>query len=251
MDTLQYLPTKQGHKLAYRYSPGASLGVVFLAGFMSDMEGSKACFLEQACKKLGLSYLRFDYSGHGKSEGIFSEGTIGQWTKDTLAMIDQITTGPQILIGSSMGGWIGLLAAKARRNRIKAFIGIAAAPDFTVRLWNRELSAAQKQEILQKGFVAIPTEYGDVPYIITDRFIKDGWENRVLHQPLNLDIPVRLLQGMEDKDVPWDTPMHIAKALGGKNVDITLVPKANHSMSCDSDLARLEQTLQALVAKLR
>ncbi|UTW55549.1 carboxylesterase [Kordiimonas sp. SCSIO 12610] len=249
----KFIRTSHGTKIAYHKTPAVrakSPGVVFLGGFMSDMEGSKALALEAMCKAENRSFVRFDYSGHGQSSGKFEDGTIGLWLKDALAVIDELTEGPQILVGSSMGGWISLLAAKARRARVAGFIGIAAAPDFTVRMWNEEFSDDQRRAILDEGFVKIPTEYGDQPYTITKALMDDGWQNRVVHGPIHLDVPVRLIQGLEDADVPWQTALNIADKLTGDDVDIILVPGGDHRLSTDHDLERLKDQVSMIAKKL-
>ncbi len=234
-----YLHTRHGTKIAYHQTSGKGPGVVFLGGFMSDMEGSKATTLEAHCKATGRAFVRFDYQGHGQSDGAFADGTIGLWARDALAVLDTLTQGPQILVGSSMGGWISLLTAKARPGRVKGLIGLAAAPDFTVRMWHEELTEAERQKITANGFVKIPTDYGDEPYTITKALIEDGWNNRVIHAPLHLAIPVRLVQGMKDADVPWQTALKIAEALKGADVEVILTPEGDHRLSTATDLKRL------------
>lgn len=232
-------------KIAYHRTKGTSPGVVFLGGFMSDMEGGKATELEAYCKRSGRAFVRFDYQGHGESSGEFADGTIGLWLKDALAVIDELTQGPQILVGSSMGGWIALLAAKARPARIKGLVGIAAAPDFTVRHW-AELSADDQQTILREGRLEVYSEYGPDPYIFTRDLFEDGWQNRVNHGPIDLDIPVRLIQGTCDPDVPWQTAMSIADNLTGDDAEVILVPGGDHRLSEPNDLKRLVRTVDAL-----
>jgi pimeloyl-ACP methyl ester carboxylesterase len=253
MGALQFLETGHGTKIAYHRTPNGNSkgpGVVFLGGFMSDMEGSKALALETMCRRENRSFVRFDYSGHGQSGGQFTDGTIGLWLRDALAVIDNVTEGPQILVGSSMGGWISLLVAKVRRARIAGLVGIAAAPDFTVRMWNEEFSERQRSDIIRDGFVKIPTDYGDEPYTITKALIDDGWQNRVAHGPIHLDIPVRLIQGLDDADVPWQTALMIADKITGNDVDVILVPGGDHRLSSDKDLERLEDTVYLLAKKL-
>ena len=253
MQKTQYLETDHGTRIAYHKIPkgaGKIPGVMFLGGFMSDMEGSKALALEAMCLRENRSFVRFDYAGHGQSSGKFEDGTIGLWLQDALAVIDHIAQGPQILVGSSMGGWISLLAAKARKPRVAALVGVAAAPDFTVRMWHEEFSEDQRQAILNNGFVKIPTDYGDEPYTITQALIENGWKNRIAHGPIHLDIPVRLIQGMEDADVPWQTALTIAEKISGGDVDIILVPGGDHRLSTDQDLERLIVTVQNLTKKL-
>lgn len=243
------LKANHGTEIAYHQTSGAGPGVVFLGGFMSDMEGSKALALEAHCRATGRAFVRFDYQGHGQSSGAFEDGTIGLWLQDALEVLDRLTEGPQILVGSSMGGWIALLAAKARPGRIHALVGIAAAPDFTVRMWRDELTAEQRAEIDSRGKTEIPTEYGDDPYTITKDLIVDGWSNRVIHAPFHLDVPVRLLQGTEDADVPWSTALTIANRITGEDVEVILVPGGDHRLSRDIDLARLIRVVDSVAGR--
>jgi len=244
-----FLETKHGTCVAYHKTEGASPGVVFLGGFMSDMEGGKALELEACCKRAGRAFVRFDYQGHGQSSGQFADGTIGLWLKDALAVIDRLTGGPQILVGSSMGGWIALLAAKARRARVKALVGIAAAPDFTVRHW-AELSEEDQQTILREGKLEVYSDYGPDPYVFTKALFDDGWQNRVNHGPIHLEIPVRLIQGMADPDVPWQTATEIAGNLTGDDTEVILVPNGDHRLSEPNDLERLVRVVDDLVKDL-
>ncbi|WP_262693349.1 alpha/beta fold hydrolase [Kordiimonas aquimaris] len=240
-----FFESTHGTRIAYHKTEGAGPGVVFLGGFMSDMEGSKALTLEAYCRQMGRSFLRFDYMGHGQSSGVFADGTIGLWTQDALAVLDALTQGPQILVGSSMGGWVSLLAAKARRSRVKALVGIAAAPDFTTRHWE-ELSAEDRQTISRTGRLEVYSEYGPDPYIFTRDLFDDGWKNRVNHGPIHLDIPVRLIQGTEDPDVPWQTAISIAANLTGNDTEVILVPGGDHRLSRDVDLKRLVRVVDEL-----
>src|SRR5690606_20385704 len=179
-DTPSMLPRPDGQSLAYYHTPGFSPGVIFCPGFMSDMEGTKALALEKAMTSLHRSYTRFDYMGHGRSTGSFTDGTISRWTDDALAILDNCTAGPQIIVGSSMGGWIGLRMALLRPERIAGFVGIAAAPDFTARMWE-DMPPEGRAAIEKDGFWAEPSEYSDEPYIITRRLLDDGPRNYLLN----------------------------------------------------------------------
>lgn len=185
--------------LAYRHTPGAGPTVLFLCGYASDMNGTKALHLEQWAKARGQAYLRFDYAGCGESEGSFEDETLATWRDDALRMIDQGIEGPVVLVGSSMGGWIMALVAKARPDRVAGMVGIAAAPDFTD--WG--FTMEQKLALLQTGRIEQPNDYGDAPTVTTRAFWASGEANRVLVQPIAFDGPVRLLQGQKDKEVPW------------------------------------------------
>ncbi len=217
---------------------------------MSDMTGTKALALEEHCRKRGLDFVRFDYQGHGQSSGKFADGTIGRWAEDAVAVLDQVTEGPQILVGSSMGGWIMLLTALARIERITGLVGIAAAPDFTEDLMWAEFSPEIRAEIENKGRYEQPTDYGDEPYTITRDLIEEGRKNLLLRAPIPIRCPVRLLQGMRDEDVPWKTALRLTDALESEDVEVTLVKKGDHRLSEPEDLARLMQTLDELLEKV-
>lgn len=250
MSSPSFYVAPHGTKIAYRQLNGKGPSVVFMGGFKSDMEGGKALALEAWCKREGRAFVRFDYQGHGQSSGEFRDGTIGLWAKDAIAVIDALTQGPQVLVGSSMGGWISLLAAKARPARVKGLVGIAAAPDFTVRMWDTDFDEITRQEVLTQGYMQRPCDYGDEPYTITRALIEDGFKNRVIAGPLHLDIPVRLIQGTEDADVPWKTAQLIADKLTGDDVEIILVPGGDHRLSRDIDLKRLVRVVGGLVEEL-
>lgn len=238
-----------GTDLAYVRTPGKAPGVMFLGGFMSDMTGSKAMVLEGHARKRGRAALRFDYSGHGASSGAFADGTIGAWADDALFMLDQFTEGPVVLVGSSMGGWIASLIARKRPDRLAGFIGIAAAPDFTERMWAHDLTDQQRKIILTEGRVLIPSDYGPDPYIFTKALFDDGRANSVFSKPLRLDVPVRLLQGIEDPDVPWETAKTLACHMedsGSSDVEAVLIPGGDHRLSTERDLNRLVRTLDEI-----
>jgi len=203
-----------------------SPGVVFLGGFRSDMTGTKAQFLEDWAKKQGRAFLRFDYTGHGQSSGDFEEGSIGDWARDARRAIEALTEGPQILVGSS--------------------IGIAAAPDFTEdSMWDG-FSPAQQTELMEAGRLELPSDYSDEPYVITQRLIEDGRNNLILREPLKAPFPVRLLQGMDDADVAWETAPRLAQHIEGPDIQAILIPGADHRMSEPKELDLLAQTLEAL-----
>ena len=228
--------------LVYVKSEGREPTILFLGGFASDMDGTKATYLEEQCRKRSQAFLRFDYSGHGRSEGAFEEGTIGSWRQDALEMVDYCTDGPLIVVGSSMGGWIGLLVALARPKRVQGLVGIAAAPDFTRWMKNKELSEAQLAELQEKGQTHLPNDYGD-PYVITRNLIEDGENWSLLDNPIELGIPVRLLQGKQDTSVPWETAEHIAEKLTSEDVEVILIDDGDHSLSRDQDLEVLSQAV--------
>lgn len=240
-----YLTTAHGTRIAYHKTEGTGPGVIWCGGFMSDMDGGKALELEDYCKRVGRAYVRFDYQGHGASDGKFADGTIGLWQQDAMAVLDQLTDGPQVLVGSSMGGWISLLTLKQRPGRVKGLVGIAAAPDFTPRHW-AELTPEQQNDVITKGRVLIPSDYGPDPYTFTKALFDDGWKNRVNHGPIHCDIPVRLIQGTADPDVPWQTALDIANNITGEDVEVILVPDGDHRLSRDVDLRRLVRIVDSV-----
>ncbi len=241
----QILTLKSGASIAYHITPGSSPGIVFMTGFMSDMTGGKALALEELARDRGLAFLRFDYQGHGASSGEFSDGTIGIWSGDALAAFDELTEGPQIIVGSSMGGWMMLLTAIARPDRVAGMVGIAAAPDFTEDLLPNELTEAQKAEIQENGFVVVPSEYED-DYTFTKALFDDGRNNLVLRDEIPLECPVRLLHGMGDVSVPWETALRIQEKLRSDDVEVILIKNGDHRLSEDPDLERLTRVVGQL-----
>ena len=203
-----------GIGLAWRRIAGRSPTAVFLPGFRSDMTGEKATALAALCEAHGRACLRFDYSGHGQSGGRFEDGTIGRWTEDALAAIDRLSEGPLVLVGSSMGGWIALLAALARPARIAALVGIAAAPDFTEALIWQSMSFEDRETLMERGVLFGPSAYGE-PLPLTRALIEDGRRHLLLDRPIPLACPVRLLHGQRDADVPWEMALRIAERIAG------------------------------------
>lgn len=238
---------RDGVSIAYHRTPGKSPGVVFLGGFMSDMSGSKATTIETFCRDRGQAFLRFDYRGHGASAGRFEDGTIGLWAGDALAAFDRLTEGPQVLVGSSMGGWIALLAALARRERIAGLVGIAAAPDFTEDLLWAVLPPEQRAALARDGIMHVPSQYSEHPYSITLKLIEDGRQHLVLRDPIDLTCPVRLLHGMQDPDVPWQRSLLIADKLAGSDVRVHLIKDGDHRLSRQQDLRLLCRVVEELL----
>ncbi|WP_370655664.1 alpha/beta hydrolase [Paracraurococcus lichenis] len=236
-----------GVELAWRRRAGRGPGVVFLGGFNSDMTGSKAEDLSAFCAARGQAFLRFDYSGHGASGGRFVEGTIGRWAADAEAVLDALAAGPQVLVGSSMGGWIALLLALRRPERLAGLIGIAAAPDFTARM-EEGLTPEARAALERDGVWHRPSAYGE-PYPIARALIEEGRNHLLLHRPLPLVAPVRLLHGQQDPDVPWDLSLRIAAAVTGEDVQVTLIKDGDHRLSRPQDLALLRRTLAALLGE--
>ncbi len=246
----QILSRGNGASIAYHRTPGRTPGVMFLTGFQSDMTGDKALTLEAACRTRGTAFLRFDYTGHGRSSGAFVDGCIGDWAADATDALDSLTEGPQVLVGSSMGGWIMLLVALARPGRVAGLVGSAAAPDFTVDLISRELSDDQKAILARDGRVDLPNPYDDDPTPITRRLIDDGTRHLLLRDTIGFDGPVRLIHGRCDADVPWETSFRIADRLRGGDVEVTLVKDGDHRLSRPQDLARLRRTVEAVLDAL-
>lgn len=241
-----YHETPEGRRIAYHRTDGTGPGVVFLGGFMSDMEGTKALALETWAKARGRAFLRFDYSGHGQSSGAFTDGCIGDWAADARAVIAAQTEGPQVFVGSSMGGWISALLARVMPEKLAGFIGIAAAPDFTEDSMWRDFSEADRATLMSVGVVDLPSDYGD-PYPITRRLIEDGRDNLVLRAPLRIDVPVRLLQGTADADVDRSVALNLLDHIEGDDVRLTLVKHADHRFSSPDQLALVEATLDEML----
>jgi len=237
-----------GVELAWKLISGRSPVVVFLPGFRSDMAGLKASTLAAFCAANDRALLRFDYSGHGESAGRFEDGTIGAWTDDALAVIDEMTTERLVLVGSSMGGWIALNVGLARPERIAAIIGIAPAPDFTETLMWQAMAPPERSRLLAEGHLAVPSEYGE-PLVITRALIEDGRNHLRLGGPIDISCPVRLLHGQRDPDVPWETSMTLADRLASNDVQLILLKDGDHRLSRPRDLALIERTLAALLAE--
>lgn len=231
-----YLETGAGRRLAYHKTDGAGPGVVFLGGFMSDMEGTKALALEDWARAAGRAFLRFDYSGHGQSGGAFTDGSIGDWAADARAVIGALTDGPQVLVGSSMGGWISALLIREIPERLAGFVGIAAAPDFTEDSMWAGFAADDRAALERDGVVHLPSDYGD-PYPITRRLIEDGRQNLVLRDRLAMPFPVRLLQGTEDADVDRQVALNLLDHIEGPDVRLTLLKGADHRFSTPECIA--------------
>lgn len=246
---IKHFTTAQGRDIAYHFCSGQGPGVVFLGGFKSDMQGTKALHLQNWAEANNRAFLRFDYSGHGQSSGDFLDGAIGDWYEDALAAITTLTTGPQILIGSSMGGWISLLVARAIPDRIAGLIGVAAAPDFTEDSMWASFTDTQKAQ-LALGQVALPSDYADEPYIITKRLIDEGRNQLVLRSPLDLPFPVRLLQGTDDTDVPPAVALRLLSHAQSPDLRLTLVKGADHRFSTESCLNLITTSLSEILAEV-
>jgi pimeloyl-ACP methyl ester carboxylesterase len=246
-DPAQHLDRGDAHALAYVKRDGEGPGVVFFGGFRSDMTGTKATALDAWAQRAERAFVRFDYFGHGQSSGDWSDATITRWRADSLAVIDQLTEGPQVLVGSSMGGWMALLAAMARPQRVKALVLIAPAADFTEALMWEEFPLHVREAIEKEGAWMAPSTYGE-PYPITKRLIEDGRQWSILNAPIPVTGPVHILQGYADPDVPWTHAMRTVDALESRDVAVTLTKAGDHRMSSDQDLARLIAAVEALSA---
>lgn len=238
-------------KLAYNQTQGTGPGVVFLGGFRSDKEGTKAHYLEEWAKDAGRAFLRFDYSGHGTSSGDFLDGSIGDWAEDAAAVLDGLTQGRQILVGSSMGGWIALLLARRMPEKVAGLVTVAAAPDFTEDGYWNKFDEAQRKQLLEDGQVALPSEYADEPYIITRRLIEDGRTQLVLRDRLSLPFPTRFLQGSDDADVNVSIAYRLLDHAEGPDMRLTVVKGADHRFSDDDCLESIVQAVEEVTVRAR
>jgi len=240
----------QGRRLAYRYTaPKTGLTYVWLSGFKSDMTGTKVTVLEDWARAQGHGFLAFDYSGHGVSGGAFEDGTISAWRDDALAAMEGLTSGALVLVGSSMGGWMALLSALALKDQVVGMVLIAPAPDFTQKLMWPEFSPAQQAEILEQGRTLRPSDYGD-PYPITRALIEDGQQWALLDAPITLTCPIRILQGMQDPDVPWQHAFKLVEALESEDLVFSLIKDGDHRLSRDQDINRLIHTCADLAERV-
>jgi len=248
---------KDARSVAVRSSAGAVPGIFWLGGFKSDMRGTKAEALAAHAAVAGRACVRFDYSGHGESGGAFERGTISRWAEDALTVFEQVAKGPQIVIGSSMGGWIALLLARALAKRGKngntkmaGLVLIAPAPDFTETLMWPALSTEAKREIEEKGMWMRPSAYDDGPYPITLDLIEDGRKNLLLDKPIEIGCPVRILQGVLDPDVPWQHALRLVSCLAQDDVVLTLIKDGDHRLSRPEDIERLLRAVDELAAEV-
>jgi pimeloyl-ACP methyl ester carboxylesterase len=235
-----------GRRIAVRQQAGAAPGLFWLSGYKSDMKGTKAEALAHWATETGRACTRFDYSGHGESSGAFTEGTIGRWLEDATAVFEACSRGPQILVGSSMGGWLALLLVRALRRRaetpaasVAGMVLIAPAVDFTEELMWRRFTPAIKQELEEKGVWERPSEYSPEPYVITRALIEEGRSHLLLGGMIETGCPVRILQGVEDPDVPWQHAVELVSRLASDDVVLTLVKDGDHRLSRTEDIERL------------
>lgn len=237
-----FLDTRQGRRIAYHLTPGQGPGIVFLGGFVSDMQGTKALHLEGFARAQGRPFLRFDYSGHGQSSGRFTDGCIGDWAEDAAAAL-AITTGPQVLVGSSMGGWIALLLGLRFSERVRGMVTVAAAPDFTDDGFWANFTPGQRNDLMANGQVTLPSDYSPDGYVITRRLIEDGRNQLVLRSPLPIPFPTRFLQGTSDEDVSPATALRLLNHATGPDLRLTLVKGMDHRFSTPEGLVLIEQAI--------
>jgi pimeloyl-ACP methyl ester carboxylesterase len=238
-ETAGRLLRPDGNTLAWKRVEGRGPCVVWLGGFASDMGGTKAEALAEWAATTGRAYLRFDYFGHGASTGVFEEGTIGRWRDDVLAVIDELTEGPLVLVGSSMGGWLACLAALARPARVAALVLIAPAADFTDKLMAPNLPPEAHEALAKEGVWRRPSPYEDGGYLIAKTLLDEGRTWSLLPGPVEIGCPVRILQGGADPDVPWRHALSLAEAIASEDVVFTLIKDGDHRLSRPQDLARL------------
>ena len=261
LDRLDVGEGRAARDIAIRSFPGNAPGIFWLGGFRSDMKGTKAEALAEHARKTGRAYTRFDYSGHGESGGDFKDGTISRWAEEARAVFARVT-GPQIVVGSSMGGWIALLlaqvllSARAPQNepsakaRLKGMVLIAPAPDFTEALMWPQLSEDARRDVMEKGFWLRPSEYGDGPYPLTRALFEAGRNNLLLDKPLQTGCPVRVLQGVADPDVPYRHALKLVTCFAQDDVVLTLIKDGDHRLSRPEDLERLMQAVEELATDI-
>lgn len=244
---LRYWTRDDGARIAYLRRDGRSPTVVFLGGFSSDMTGTKASHLDDWCRDRGQAYLRFDYQGHGASSGRFVDGTIGTWRDDALSVIEGCTEGPLMMVGSSMGAWIMLLVARALSRAVHGMVGLAAAPDFTEELVWRRLPEDARELLASEGVIHVPSDYDVEGCPISHTLVSEGRDHLLLDTRIALDCPVRLLHGLEDRDVPWEMSRRLLQSLASTDATLELVKGGDHRLSEPADLARLSRAVGELL----
>ena len=242
------LQLSRERRLAYQHVPGEPPGVLFCGGYTSDMTGTKALALKAFCRERGRAFTRFDYAGHGASSGDFADGTIGAWAEDAVAVVDRVSEGPLLVVGSSMGGWVMLLVALARPERVRGLAGIAAAPDFTEDLLLARATPEQRRALAGQGYWMQASAYGGDSYPVTGRLIEEARAHLVLRGPLPIRCPVHLLHGQRDPDVPWQTALRLAERLESDDVTVELVKAGDHRLSTPRDIARITAAIERLAA---
>lgn len=241
---LIHITTHDGQKTAAHKLDGELPTVIFMPGFFSNMERTKATFLEKQWQKRGQSYIRFDYRGHGQSDSKFEDGTITDWLNDSLLVLDELADAPVVAVGSSMGGWIAMLAALRRPDNIRGLLGIASSPDFTEDIWHRRMTDQQQKLMNEHGYIVQPSEYRDEPVIIAKQLIDSGKDHLLLNKKsLSLDIPVTLIHGMQDRDVLWQKSEKLNWIIGEEQSELILVPDGAHRLSRDKDLELIDREI--------
>lgn len=248
--TIRHLETERGRRLAYAKTDGVGPTVVFLGGLRSDMEGTKALHLEAWARARGQSFLRFDYSGHGVSSGTFEEGSVAEWAEDAIDILEAVTAGPLVLVGSSMGGWVSLATTKALGARVVGLVTVAAAPDFTQDEWWAGFSAEQQEALQRDGRLELPSDYDDGPYVVTLKLIEDSRRILVFRDPLPLPMPVRFLHGTSDEVVPTALALRLLEHAEGSDMRLTLVDGADHRFSTPDCLELITNTVEEVLDRV-
>ncbi len=246
--TATYHTTSRATRIAYATTKGEGTGVVFCCGYRSDMHSTKATALAEWCAENNVPFTRFDYFGHGKSEGDFKDFTIGTAMADALEVLDNIATGDQIIVGSSMGSWIALNAALERKGQVRGLVGVASAPDFTERLMYARFTPEQRRELADNGLIWAHSEFTESDYPITQHFIEEARYHLLLDDIIGLEIPIHLLHGQADVDVPWETSLTLAEQLMGDEVTLTLIKDGDHRLNRPDDLRLMTDALARMLA---
>ena len=233
--------------IAYQKHTGKTPGIIFCSGFMSDMQSTKAKTIEEFCIKHGHAFLKFDYRGHGQSSGNVTECSVDVWLKDSLKLFDELTEGPQIIVGSSMGAWIATLIARERAKRVTGLLGIAAAPDFTEDLIWEKLSTAQKEQIKQGENLYFPSQYSEIPYTISPQLIQESRLHFILQGTIPIQCKVRLMHGLADIDVPWQKSLQLAEKIQSSDIELILIKDGNHRLVKEHNLQLIHNLLAELV----
>ncbi len=241
-----FLELANNNRIAYNLSTGKLPCVIFCGGFKSDMTGTKAMTLEKNCMEQGQMFIRFDYTGHGQSSGDFKDGTIGAWKNDALAVFDKLGADKNILVGSSMGAWISLLIAQERPEKLAGFVGIASAPDFTEKLIWEKLGGDGQRQLQKDGVYYAPSCYGEEPYPIMLTLIEEARNHLLLDKYIRLDVPVRLLHGTHDEDVPWQISTTLLQKISSNDATLTMIKNGNHRLSEPEQLAMMCEAVRQL-----
>ena len=246
---INYLPLQGDEKIAYKFNKGRGPTILWCGGLKSTMDGSKATYLHNWAASKNYNFIRFDYFGHGESDGEFRDGTITKWAENIIMVIDELINNDVVLVGSSMGGWTSILAAISRADKVKGLFLIAPAPDFTHKLVWDQWTDKQKKDSLAGKSIFVSSEYGE-DYEYSSRLISDGKDNMVLDSKINIEVPIRILQGMKDEVVPWHYSYKIIENVKSRNVSYTLIKNGDHSLSTPTDLERLSCELQSLIQNI-